>query len=63
MAGRGKGGMLKIGPSPEDRMHDEPPRRLFRQPHRRRPVRGWVLALLVIVVVIVLLPRLLDRLG
>lgn len=44
-------------------MTDQPPRRLFRQPHRRRPVRGWILALVLILAVMVLLPRLLARLG
>lgn len=44
-------------------MSAEPPRRLFRQPHRRRPVWGWMLALAVIVAVMVVLPRLLARLG
>lgn len=44
-------------------MTADPPRRLFRQPHRRRPVWGWVLALALIVAVMVVLPRLLARLG
>ncbi|MFO7607908.1 MAG: hypothetical protein R6X35_01740 [Candidatus Krumholzibacteriia bacterium] len=44
-------------------MTDQPPRRLFRQPHRRRPVWGWVLALVLILAVMALLPRLLARLG
>ena len=44
-------------------MPAEPPRRLFRQPHRRRPVWGWVVALVVILAVMVLLPRLLARFG
>ena len=44
-------------------MSAEQPRRLFRQPHRRRPVWGWVLALAVIVALMAMLPRLLARLG
>lgn len=44
-------------------MTAEPPRRLFRQPHRHRPVWGWVVALALIVAVMALLPRLLARLG
>jgi hypothetical protein len=55
--------ILARTPPPEDAMTDQPPRRLFRQPHRRRPVLGWVLALVLILAVMVLLPRLLARLG
>ncbi|HPF70582.1 MAG TPA: hypothetical protein PLQ13_07945 [Candidatus Krumholzibacteria bacterium] len=44
-------------------MTDPQPRRLFGQPHRRRPLWGWWLALAVIVAVMVLLPRLLAGLS
>ena len=44
-------------------MTEQLPRRLFRQPHRRRPVWGWVVALVVILAVMTLLPNLLARLD
>ncbi len=44
-------------------MTADPPRRLFRQPHRRRPVWGWIVALAAILAVMVLLPKLLALLG
>ncbi len=50
-------------PEPESAMTDQPPRRLFRQPHARRPLRGWIVALVLIVAVMVLLPRLLALLD
>ena len=55
-----------VGSQPEELAVDERPDRpisRLRRYRRRRPVGWWALALLVVLVVMILLPKLLDRWG
>lgn len=42
---------------------NEPRRPLFEHKHRKRPIGYWIVALLLVVAIIVLLPKLMDRLA
>ena len=52
-------------PIPQERqvIMNEPRRPLFEHKNRKRPVGYWIVALLVVLAVIVLLPKLIDRLA
>lgn len=55
-----------VGPYPEERAMDDRPQRpisRLRRDHRRRPLWWWLLALAGVVAVMILLPKILERLG
>ena len=46
----------------EDQDHEDRRKRLISHEHKRRPLRNWIVPLLIVLAIIIFLPRLLELL-